>query len=909
MGLADLHPVVLDFTRPAGARRPEALQLAQPETDVGGAEGGAGRHRETKRERAAAYRGADHDVLARVVPVAVGVEIHPRVKEGGEAGRGRHGDLEGGVGPRRKRLYEDDPVLVINRGQVVAAGRSVRLSVGLVVNPLAQQQPGLDGVLRAIVGRQCRVAGGRRPVGRIAEVHPFADADAHGVVLDLAVGGRTGHAQVIAADAETGVGEDAGRGADGRVDGVVVGAGGRVHGVDDVFVGLVPVAVAVEVDPTVEMRRIVHRAGKGAEDLDRDRLAGAGKQGVGQGDAVPVVEIHAVVARGRGAGLAVGLGVNQLAQPQGRGDGVDWAVAVPPGRVGPVRGIAAVRLTGPLAHVDDVVLNLAVAGLAAGRQPAGPAEPETAGQIPPRDNILRNPEAQGVDAGIDRHREEDLLARVVPVAVVVEVNPGVQLGGGHVGRQRDHGFEFAQVPRAGQGGEEDAVLVVRHRQVVAEGEGVRLAVEVGVVDGAEAEPTEDDVAGAVVGGQRRVARGVGRIHGVAVVIALLLGQRRAPQGQGVDRFGERLFEVRERVAGQVRGVDHAGVAPAGLVNPLGERVVGMHGKEQGQHAVVVFTVGQPGELEGADVGFLDVLGLQIVIQPKVRVREYDGDGRARRRRQVDHPRIQPARRLVIRGEIPERGGPRGCDDVQRVHVVVAGVAVVGVGGEDAAHGHLVGQRGRRRRQAGAVGGGRRKGGGQQLVVLPGPATDVAGDRGDSHRDVVLWPRRRPVVIIREHQVAGGEDAVAGVLRDGKVQDRRQDVGQVEVELVVSVNVEVLRVVVGAALADGHRGGRGDGKVGRRWEGVFSEDGFVVLEPVEAARRRSLPGVVAPPVDVARIEALIAVGVRVAELAVGADVHRELKSEDGRRRGQAHDVILDFAVRGRPLGVGGLEVAA
>ena len=164
---------------------------------------------------------------------------------------------------------------------------------------------------------------------------------------------------------------------------------------------------------------------------------------------------------------------------------------------------------------DLVVLDLAVGGSAVKGQVSSGAEAEPRVSQDARAGRARHGELEVVRAGHQGLVHEDLIARLHPRPVVVEVDPSVQrppYRRGHV-----HG---GQGPRHQTRRERDAVLVVRGRpgQVVASRVGRGLSVGLSVDLVAEIHTRDHDVSCAVVGAEGRVAPT--RVRCVAPVVLL-----------------------------------------------------------------------------------------------------------------------------------------------------------------------------------------------------------------------------------------------------------------------------------------------------------------------------------------------------------------------------------------------------
>jgi len=161
---------------------------------------------------------------------------------------------------------------------------------------------------------------------------------------------------------------------------------------------------------------------------------------------------------------------------------------------------------GRVLDTDQVVLHLAVRSQACDAQTAHRTEAEAgkrlAGHRPGGDV-----EQQHVASRGQRLVGEHVLVGVIPVAVGVPVDPGVERAarrGGHLDRR---GLADDQI------GEDHAILVIGAAEVVSCGAGVRQPLELTVDEPAEVDFGNDCVAGAVAEQQRRVCR----IRGVAEI--------------------------------------------------------------------------------------------------------------------------------------------------------------------------------------------------------------------------------------------------------------------------------------------------------------------------------------------------------------------------------------------------------
>ncbi len=276
-------------------------------------------------------RGVDDAGRGVVVgPDAVAVEVDPAFENcvRGAVEVERDQNLRGVVAGNQTEADKLDSVLVVDAGHVVAACAEGRLSVHFGVD-LGAEEGTVNVVNRAVAGRPGRVEIlSREDIDRrIAPIGAIAN-DVEEVVFDLAVGGdafgadgrvggdRTepGNAgEFEAGEAEAGAAlVDVGRGRVGRIDEGIGRHGNRQRvdaGVEpdvfgDTLFRLIELAVAVEVDPGVE---VAARRGVDFESTD----PGVGDecvlhlQGGGHGNAVVVV-VAGRVGVGQGIQFDVG---------------------------------------------------------------------------------------------------------------------------------------------------------------------------------------------------------------------------------------------------------------------------------------------------------------------------------------------------------------------------------------------------------------------------------------------------------------------------------------------------------------------------------------------------------------------------------------------------------------------------
>ena len=127
---------------------------------------GRRRHIERQGVGASAQRRPCENLLARIRPVLVAVEIDPAIELAGHVGSHVHRRRL----PRHQRRGEDDAVFVVDARQIVARRKCVRLPIGFGINARAQEHARLDHVPRPVVCRQRRVTRWRRRIRRVAPI-------------------------------------------------------------------------------------------------------------------------------------------------------------------------------------------------------------------------------------------------------------------------------------------------------------------------------------------------------------------------------------------------------------------------------------------------------------------------------------------------------------------------------------------------------------------------------------------------------------------------------------------------------------------------------------------------------------------------------------------------------------------
>lgn len=250
--------------------------------------------------------------------------------------------------------------------------------------------------------------------------------------------------------------------------------------------------------------------------------------------------------------------------------------------------------------LDQIILDLAVDGQPDRGQSAGPAEAEAGVDRCEGGGRAGHGELEQVRSGMEGLADEELLARVIPVAVAVPVEPGVELAGHGGGHLDDRGFAD------GQFGEElNAVLIAAVGGIIARGGNIRVAVAVGIDPRAEVKAGDDLMAGAVAGEQG--AEGIG---GIAEIIGRS-GRRRRRRVAGIvgGHIGGRARSLRAAVFDLDVRLDGVG---AGCQWKRGFKTLNVvriavkthaHPGEIGGHAVVVG--GARNDRGIAEIGRLD----------------------------------------------------------------------------------------------------------------------------------------------------------------------------------------------------------------------------------------------------------------------------------------------------------------
>ena len=130
-------------------------------------------------------------------------------------------------------------------------------------------------------------------------------------------------------------------------------------------------------------------------------------------------------------------------------------------------------------NLEGIVLDFSVHGIARIGQPADAAESESREGYSQRSE-LGNGDRDQIGSGGQRSRVGNMFAVVIPIAVGIEVDPGIEQAGIRCGDGGQYGGALHQV-----GEKYDAVLVVGNVMVVAGRQVIRLPVGVGVHDCAE----------------------------------------------------------------------------------------------------------------------------------------------------------------------------------------------------------------------------------------------------------------------------------------------------------------------------------------------------------------------------------------------------------------------------------------
>ena len=500
----------------------------------------------------------------RVVQVAVVVEVDPCVQVGigPREVLHSHGKHHGGAGLHAGR--HDDAVFVIDAGGVVSCGGHVCQSDVLGVHQATHHE------VRA--GR----AAGRQDAGVVAEV-VRRRGDGHDVVLDF-TGQRIGAGGAEAAGSgktEAHADARAGHGSRGHCHREIddaIGRAGRDYDVGgDPFATVGEDAVVVEVEPRIQE---AIAAGGVRDRHGKDQRLTSGDRG--NQHAVLVIAAGDVVPGGRRIPRGDKFRVQQCSEAQGRVDAL--------GRVREAAVVSEVRRG--CGHDDDVIFHFAVATGSDAVRAGGAGEAEAGAEIDARQCRGRDGDAdvlqRVVRAGGDPQVGSDLLARVVEAAVVVEVDPGVQvgIGAGQIGHLDGDGGRST----GGHRGEGHAVFVIHRGDVVTRGGRIHRGAEFRVHEGSDAESRHDGAARAAE--NRKIAE---------------VRRRRTDDGHVVLHFADpaRTCGARRDVIGQADAHSHADAGRGGGWNGQVEAavdVVGSRGNEDiagdlfsgvGEDAVVV----------------------------------------------------------------------------------------------------------------------------------------------------------------------------------------------------------------------------------------------------------------------------------------------------------------------------------
>ena len=573
-GAVDLVVLDLAIGEHAGRRTAGLRRQAEAGIRIGHV---AGRHHAEVDRDIAVDGAARHPLLGAlvgVVEIAVAVPVH-------ETAQGRR--TAGGIGHacrRRARaaLIVDrtqlHAILVITgnragaageraRTAVVAAGSGVGLAIVLVVDAGADVQSRDDAVGSAVVGEARAVVAAGVAGSGIGQVAEIIGTEADHIVLDFAIGfgagrrarraGRTEAEARIRTERRTRFD----RSEDQRE--LQVAAAVR-HRHARQFARIGEVAVGVEVDEAANPCRVAGGVGRG----DPDRMqAGLDVVEIAQVDAVLVVRrADGIVAVGIDARLAIGLVVHRRAHEQTRHDVVLGATVGDQGLVvagaGTGAGIGQVAEI-DAAHVDDIVLDLAIAGEpghGAGAGAIGTESEAGEGRTARRVQRLAERQQEGRIVAAAGHAHRGHLDTGRETAVLVEVDEPAQarIGAGEVGRVDPHRTGLAD--HEGQAGRIDAVFVIAGLGVVAAGDRAGLAVRFGIDPTAHEQAGDDRMHRAAVGQQGLVVAGAGAGRGIRQVaeigddggerIVLDLAIRR----RTIRRTAGRGAETEARVAGR-----------------------------------------------------------------------------------------------------------------------------------------------------------------------------------------------------------------------------------------------------------------------------------------------------------------------------------------------------------------------
>ena len=485
------------------------------------------------------------DAVVGLRPGAIPVKIDPSVED---AGHGGQNPDEGGR-PGNDGAQENNAVFVIAPIAVVSQGPGTGLAIRLGIDQLAEEEV-VDAVRGPVAGSE----GWETRVPRITPVDVTAIAllDFHHVVLDLPVRGKSRWSE-----APRRVEADAGRspshrrgGRNREVEEVRPGHHRRVD--DDLLTGI-PASAHVEVDPRIDVS-----LGGGH---DGDLCHGALLQG-GEEYSVIVVVAVIVITEGQRVRLSIRLRINGRPEIKSIGDQMDGSVVHREGGIRLVGSIPPVQLTVGCTLFDSnpVIFHFPVGG-SAHRAETSPGTEAEAGDRPTRQGGVRNEEVEVVCTRQNRLTDEDLLAGIIPVPVLVEIYPGVE-SPGHGG----HGLNEGIGTGRNGGREGDSVLVINCRvNVVPRRIGAGLPVALGINRCSEQEIIAEKVVGAVVRRQNRihlrsippvrfkVRIRIGIIFNLDHVILNLSILGRAPRGQPTMRAEA---EAQIGISGSRRGRNH-----------------------------------------------------------------------------------------------------------------------------------------------------------------------------------------------------------------------------------------------------------------------------------------------------------------------------------------------------------------
>ena len=179
----------------------------------------------------------------------------------------------------------------------------------------------------------------------------------------------------------------------------------------------------------VKVKEVIQRARRRGRHADRGGRARHQRQG--EGHAIFVICARDIIAGGRGVGLSVGFGVNQRTQEQRATRYVTGSRGCHQGRIARIRCVAEVKGGD---NRNRVVFHLAISRRAGWQQTTERAQAE-AGKGAPNRGPGRHRDRNRVGSHYQSETRGDLLARIEPVPIGIEVHPGVQFtgsrGGGH----------------------------------------------------------------------------------------------------------------------------------------------------------------------------------------------------------------------------------------------------------------------------------------------------------------------------------------------------------------------------------------------------------------------------------------------------------------------------------------------